>query len=137
MTNPYKAPQPVSESDITLIPDLNRNQCPKCEHRNAIGEMLRSKDYSCRGCGSKLAILLEPRFERLTLGGFIVLIVLAICTTQIKLPFYPPLIFLPQFASIALCLWIYRTFGYLGFPKTPWYSRLRTRIFPPQNHDGG
>ena len=137
MTNPYQTPQSVSESEPGLVPNLDRNQCPKCAHRNAIGEMLRSKDYNCRGCGSKLAILIEPRFERLTLGGFAVLIVLALCSTQIKLPFYPPLIFVPQFAWIAVCLWIYRTFGYLGFPKTPWHSRLRARIFPAQRRDGG
>jgi len=99
--------------------------------------MLRSKDYSCRGCGSKLAIMLEPRFERITLGGFVVLILLAICSTQIELSFYPPLIFLPQFAWIAVCLWIYRTFGYLGVPKNPWYSRLFARVFPAHKHERG
>ena len=111
MTNLYHSRQSASESEPTLVPNLDRNECPKCSHRNAIWEMLRSSNYDCRGCGSKLAILLEPRFERLTIGGFVVLIVLAIVSTQISFPFYPPLMFLPQYVWIAVCLWIYRTFG--------------------------
>ncbi len=137
MINPYETPQTASKLDHSQMREVDRDQCPVCAHRNTIGEMLRTKNYKCRACGAKLEILLGPRFERLILGGFVVLIALAVYLhfARIKLPFYPPFAFLPQFAWIAICLWIYRNYGYLGLPKTTWYSRLLGH--KSTRHDGG
>src|SRR6056297_2383144 len=71
MINPYEPPKSVSISEPALIPSFDRGQCPQCAHRNAIAEMLRTRDFNCRGCRTKLVILLEPRLDGLTLWGLL------------------------------------------------------------------
>ena len=114
---PFYSSQRVLESNEALIPNLDRDQCPVCAHRNPIGEMLHTKNYHCRECGVELTVRLGLGLECVTIGGHVALIVMAIGSTQIKLPFYPTLIFLPGFIWIFVCLWIYRAYGVLGLPK--------------------
>ena len=126
MINPYESPQSESSLAPSVRSSVDRDRCPICNDRNNLGEMLWTRDSRCRGCGSELAVLLDPGLNRMVLGGFIVLFVLTVWFRFVghtSFPWVIPLLC----AWSAMSHWISHRYGRVGIGKATWISRLLER----------